>query len=78
MSLLAPYRPFLAAILAGNEAAARSAARAIGKMPDALADEINAITTECEIFDMVLEEDGMGSYVAVEDYCDALQASLQD
>ena len=77
-SLLAPYRPFLAAILAGNEAAARSAARAIGKMPDALADEINALTTECEIFDMVLEDDGMGSYAAVEDYRDALQDILQD
>lgn len=78
VSLLAPYRPFLEAILVGNEAAARSAARAIGKMPDALADEINAITAECEIFDMVLEEDGMGAYTAVEDYRDALLDILQD
>ena len=76
-SLLAPYRPFLTAILSGDAAAARAAARAAGKMPDALADEINAITAEQEIFDVVLEEDG-DLYAVIEDYRDALQDALHD
>ena len=37
-------------------------------MPDALADEINAITADGEIGDIVLEEDGMGCYTVIEDY----------
>ena len=46
----------------------RAAAKALGKMPDALADEINALTADGEIGDIVLEDDGMGGYTVIEDY----------
>ena len=46
------------------------------KMPDAIADTINAVTAETEIFDMVLEDDGTGFYAVVEDYRDILQSIL--
>ena len=65
---LAPYAPFIKAALDGDMAALRAAARKLGKMPDALADEINALTTDEEIGDIILEEDGMGGYTVIEDY----------
>ncbi|MBR6781726.1 MAG: TerB N-terminal domain-containing protein [Clostridia bacterium] len=65
---LAPYAPFIKAALEGDAAALRAAARGLGKMPDALADEINAITADGEIGDIILEEDGMGGYTVIEDY----------
>ena len=37
-------------------------------MPDALADEINALTADGEIGDIVLEDDGMGGYTVIADY----------
>ena len=49
-------------------AALRAAARGLSKMPDALADEINALTADGEIGDIILEEDGMGGYTVIEDY----------
>jgi hypothetical protein len=65
---LAPYASFIKAALDGNSAALRAAAKALGKMPDALADEINALTADGEIGDIVLEDDGMGGYTVIEDY----------
>ena len=65
---LAPYAPFIKAALDGDSAAMRAAAKALGKMPDALADEINALTADGEIGDIVLEDDGMGGYTVIADY----------
>ncbi len=60
--------PFLRAALADDREAQRAFAAAHRKMPDAIADEINAITAEVEIFDMVLTDDGSGCYAVIEDY----------
>ena len=67
-SLLAPYAPFIKAALDGDPAALRAAAKALGKMPDALADEINALTADGEIGDIILEDDGMVGYTVIEEY----------
>ncbi len=69
-SPLALYAPFIKAALDGDPAALRAAAKALGKMPDALADEINAVTADGEIGDIILEDDGMGGYTVIEDYRD--------
>ena len=60
----------LIAVTSGDEINILScaAARKLGKMPDALADEINALTADGEIGDIILEEDGMGGYTVIEDY----------
>ena len=74
---LAPYAPFIKAALDGDSAALRAAAKALGKMPDALADEINALTADGEIGDIVLEDDGMGGYTVIEDYRDAVLEMIE-
>ncbi len=60
--------PFIAAALAGDATAQRAAATSLGKMLDAIADAVNAITAEGEIGDIVLEDDGTGFYAVIEDY----------
>ncbi len=67
-STLEDYRSFLKAALAGDRAAQRAAAESLRKMPDAIADAINAITADSEIGDMVLEDDGTGFYAVIDDY----------
>ena len=67
-SPLALYAPFIKAALDGDSAALRAAAKTLGKMPDALADEINALTADGEIGDIILEDDGMGGYTVIADY----------
>ena len=76
-SPLAPYAPFIKAALAGDSAALRIAAKSLGKMPDALADEINTLTTDGEIGDMILEDDGMGDYTVIEDYREAVLEMIE-
>ena len=67
---LADYLPFIAAAAAQNASEQREAARAVGKMVDAMADEINEIAAD--VFgDVILEEDG-GTYVIIEDYREQL------
>ena len=73
---LAPYAPFIKAAWDGDPSALRAAAREIGKMPDALADEINALTADGEIGDIILEDDGMGGYTVIEDYREQVAALL--
>ena len=63
---LAIYLPFIAAAAEGNAAAQNAAAREMGKMIDAVADEINEIAAE--IFGDVILEDGEGGYAIIEDY----------
>ena len=77
-SPLAPYAPFIKAALDCDSAALRAAAKILGKMPDALADEINALTADGEIGDIILEDDGMGGYTVIEDYRDAVAAMIQE
>ena len=76
-SPLAPYAPFIKAALDGDSAALRAAAKALGKMPDALADEINALTADGEIGDIILEDDGMGGYTVIEEYRDAVLEMIE-
>ncbi len=71
---LGDLMPFLRAALDGDRDAQRAYAAAHRKMSDAIADEINAITAEIEIFDMVLEDDGDGFYAVIEDYRAILQS----
>ena len=58
------------AAAAQNASAQREAARAVGKMVDAMADEINEIAADM-FGDVILEEDG-GTYVIIEDYREQL------
>ena len=76
ISALTPFVPFIKAALDGDSTALRAAAKAIGKMPDALADEINAITADGEIGDIILEDDGMGGYTIIEDYREQVEDLL--
>jgi hypothetical protein len=63
---------FLRYAMEGNTRGQREMAARLRKMADALADEINAITAETEIYDVVLEDDGRGGYTVAEDYRDML------
>ena len=63
---LATYLPFIAAAAEGNAAAQKVAAREMGRMIDAVADEINEIAAE--IFGDVIIEEGEDGYVIIEDY----------
>ncbi len=75
-NLLSPYRDFLRAALAADGAAQKKAAEKARKMPDAIADEINAITAESDIGDIVLEEISSATYAVIDDYRDILIASV--
>ncbi len=75
-SLLGSLTPFLVAALAGDHAAQKATAATLRKMPDAVADEINAITAEGDIGDIILEDDGTGFYAVIEDYREDVTAWL--
>lgn len=74
---LASYLPFIRSAFDGDRTAQRAASAALGKMPDAIADEINSITAGQEIYDMVLEDNGAGLYTVIDDYRDQLTSALQ-
>ena len=61
------YRSLLVSMLNGNQNALKEFASKINKMPDAVADEINERAYDI-IGDAVIEDDGMGAYVIIEDY----------
>ena len=67
---LAVYLPFLRAVVAGDAGAQRMAARDMGKMIDAAADEINDIAVEA--FGDVILEEADGGYAIIEDYREQL------
>ena len=46
-------------------------------MPDAVADEINAITAETVICDIILEDDGTGIYTVLDDYRDEVETIIR-
>ena len=76
-SPLAPYFPFIRAALREDASAQKQAASGLRKMPDAVADEINALTADGEIGDVILEENGCGVYTVVEDYREWVQAATE-
>ena len=61
------YRALLKRLAAGQAGAVAEYARGLGKMPDAVADEINEAAFD-EIGDAVIEDDGNGGYAIIEDY----------
>ena len=68
---LAPYLPFIAAVAAGDAQAQMQACRAMGKMLDAVADEINGIAVD--VFGDVILEDAERGYAVIEDYREQLE-----
>lgn len=73
-----PYLAFLRAVREGNTAGQRTAADAVGKLPDAVAEEVNQLAVD-RFGDILLEETD-GFYTVVEDYqadLDRLIASLE-
>ncbi len=58
---------FLRAVLDGDRAGQSAYCHEARVLPDAVVDEINEITTEHEVFDMVLEDTGDG-YAVIPDY----------
>ena len=65
-SPFAPYLPFLLAVREGNAAGQRAAADALGKLTDAVADEVNRLAAD-HLGDILLEE-GENGYGVIEDY----------
>ena len=63
---------FLRLCLEGDAAGQRAFCANKRKMTDALADEINTVTAETEIFDTVLEDNGDGTFTVIEDYRDRI------
>ena len=68
---IASYLPFIAAVAAEDVAAQMQAARALGKMLDAVADEINGIAAD--VFGDVILEDADRGYAIIEDYREQLE-----
>lgn len=73
---LCPYIPFLKAVQNGDGEAQRSYANDIGKMPDAIVDEINEIAVD-RFGDILLEDTGDG-FAVIEDYTDLLDELIQN
>ena len=69
-----PYRSFLRAVAEENAEKQRIAAKALGKMPDAVAEEINVLSFDC-MGDVLLEDDGV-CYRVIEDYRDFMEKLL--
>lgn len=74
-SPFAPYLEFLSSALTQDAARQREIASKMGKMPDALADEINALAFE-ELGDILLEEAAQG-YEIIEDYRNDVLSLIQ-
>lgn len=66
---------FVLLCLEGDVSGQVSFARKVGKMPDAIADEINSITADGDIGDIILEEHD-GGYRVIEDYEDDVRRLL--
>ena len=68
---LADYLPFIHAAADGNASVQMAFCRSMGKMIDAVADEINGIAAD--VFGDVILEEGDGGYAVIEDYKEQLQ-----
>lgn len=69
-----PYLAFLRAVAKESAEEQRIAAKALGKMPDAVAEEINVLSFDC-MGDVLLEDDGI-CYRVIEDYRDFMEKLL--
>ena len=76
ISALAPYAPLLCAIDKQDAAAQQAMARKLGKMPDALIDEINTLSADL-LGDILIEEDEHGQYAIIEDYREEIASLLK-
>ncbi len=63
------YRTLITSLLNGEQLAISDFAKRIGKLPDAVVDEINEIAYDA-FGDLLIEDDGMGGYSVIEDYAD--------
>lgn len=72
---LLPYRAFLEAVLAENADLQRESAMALGKLTDAVAEEINERSAD-SMGDVLLEE-GDAGYRVIDDYRDWLMEALE-
>ena len=61
------YRSAIVELVNGKPSAIHRLAAAMGKLPDALVDEINEIAYDI-LGDLLIEDDGMGTYSVIEDY----------
>ena len=61
------YTQGLKNLINGDERAIDDIARQMGKMPDAVVDEINTIAYDV-VGDAIIEDDGMGNYTFIDDY----------
>ena len=68
---LAPYLPFITAVAAEDVQAQMAFCRAMGKMADAVADEVNGIAVD--VFGDVILEDADRGYAIIEDYREQLE-----
>lgn len=76
LAALGDRADFVRAVLRGDRAGQKDYCTAHKKLPDAVVDEINDLAVEHEIFDMVIEEDGRGGYVMIEDYRETVEEIL--
>ena len=76
LSALDDRAEFLRAVLNGDRAGQKAYCTVHKKLPDAVVDEINDLSVEYEIFDMIIEEDGRGGYRIIEDYRDMIEEML--
>ncbi|MBE6558882.1 MAG: hypothetical protein E7661_07765 [Ruminococcaceae bacterium] len=67
---------FVLAVLRRDRAGQKAYCAVHKKLPDAVVDEINDLTVEHEIFDMIIEENGCGGYQIIEDYRDMIKEIL--
>ena len=72
---LEAFRSFLDAVLAEDVNGQRMAASKLGKLIDAVAEEINELTVD--VMGDVLLEDGDSGYRVIDDYRDWLNEALQ-
>lgn len=67
---------FVRAVLRGDRAGQKAYCAAHKKLSDAVVDEINDLSVEHEIYDMIIEEDGRGGYLVIEDYRDTVEEMI--
>ena len=68
---------FLRAVLFHDRAGEKTYCSSHKMLPDAVIDEINNLSVEHEIYDMILETDEQGNCCVIEDYRDAVKELLQ-
>ncbi len=77
LTALGDRAEFVRAVLRGDRAGQKAYCTAHKKLPDAVVDEINDLSVEHEIYDMIIEEDGRGGYRVIEDYRDMVAKMLE-